>query len=65
MSETRKITVEKDNPIWQEYDREVRVELWHNQHQVTALRLSHEEAWNLRYALARFLETTPAPREEA
>lgn len=55
MSEPRKITVERDNPIWQEYDREVRIELWHNQNQTTSLRLSPEEATYLHAALAKYL----------
>lgn len=58
----RKITVQQDNPVWQEYDRDVLIELWHNKHQTTVLRLSRDEAWNLRYALARFLEPGPAPK---
>jgi len=46
-NETRKITVSKENPRFQEYDREVTVELWHNQHQTSVLRLSPVEARNL------------------
>lgn len=55
MSEQRKITVERDNPIWQEYDREVKVELWHNRNQVTSLRLSPGEAKTLLDALNAYL----------
>lgn len=54
-SETRKIGVTQDNPIWQEYDREILVELWHNERQTTSLRLSREEAENLRDALENYL----------
>ena len=53
-SEKRKITVQQDNPVWQEYDREVLVELWHNNHQTTALRLSRDEALDLSEALMAF-----------
>lgn len=56
MSEQRKITVERDNPIWQEYDREVRIELWHNRHQVTSLQLSPKEAEALLAALQAYIE---------
>ena len=67
MSEQRKITVEQDNPAWQEYDREVRIELWHNRHQTSALRLSRDEALNLWDKLAQFLdaplEATNRPQE--
>lgn len=55
MSEPRKITVAQDGPIWQEYDREVCIELWHNSQQTTTLRLSREEAQNLQEALTNFL----------
>jgi hypothetical protein len=58
MSEQRKITVEKDNPIWQEYDREVRIELWHNRNQVTPMRLSPAEAMTLLTKLQAFLKDT-------
>ena len=58
MNEQRKITVERDNPVWQEYDREVKVELWHNPNQTTSLRLSREEALSLRDALTSFLQET-------
>jgi len=65
MSEQRKITVERDNPVWQEYDREVKVELWHNPNQTTSLRLSREEAWNLRDELAEFLACPVQKPQEA
>lgn len=55
MSTPRDITVKRENPIWQEYDRVVAVELWHNAHQTTNLRLSLEEARNLQKALEHFL----------
>jgi hypothetical protein len=58
MSEQRNITVERDNPIWQEYDREVKIELWHNPNQVTSLRLSPEEAGTLLVELRAYLEAT-------
>jgi len=54
MTETRKITVKKENPLWQEYDREVAIELWHNDHQTTVFRLSPEEVRNLQAALAEY-----------
>jgi len=57
MSETRQITVKQENPVWQEYDREVAIELWHNEHQTTVLRLSPEEVRNLQAALAEFEAT--------
>lgn len=56
MSEQRKITVEKDNPVWQEYDREVRIELWHNRNEVTPMRLSPDEARTLFTKLQNFLK---------
>lgn len=54
MSNPRKITVEREDPRWQEYDREVCIQLWSNQHQSTAFRLSREEFRNLRSALDEF-----------
>jgi len=57
MSETRQITVKQEFPVWQEYDREVAIELWHNEHQTTVLRLSPEEVRNLQAALAEFEAT--------
>ena len=56
MSEQRKITVERDNPAWQEYDREVRIELWHNRNQVTPMHLSPDEAMTLLAALQTYLK---------
>ena len=56
MSEQRKITVERNNPIWQEYYREVQIELWHNAYQTTALLLSPDEARGLLRDLATFLD---------
>jgi len=56
MSDQRKITVGRDNPIWQEYDREVKIELWHNPNQVTSLRLSPNEAKTLLAALHAYLD---------
>ena len=66
MTEQRKITVERENTIWQEHDREVKVELWHNPNQTTSLRLSRAEARELLNGLAEFLyvrsdEPTVAP----
>lgn len=54
-NEPRKITVQRENPIWQEYDREVKVEIWHNRHQTTAICLSPEEATILHAALTAHL----------
>lgn len=55
MSEQRKITVQQNNPAWQEYDREVLIELWHNAYETMSLELSHEEARTLLEWLAHFL----------
>lgn len=55
MSERRKITVGQDNPIYQEYDREVLVELWSNPNQTVPMRLSREEAQDLQEQLTNFL----------
>jgi hypothetical protein len=55
-SEQRDITVKRENTLWQEYDREVAVELWHNQHQTTVLRLSPAEAATLRDKLVEHLK---------
>jgi hypothetical protein len=56
MSESRKIIVQKDNPIWQEYDREIAVELWHNASQCTVLRISPDEARDLHHQLDDYLK---------
>lgn len=61
MTEQRKITVGRDNPVWQEYDREVKVELWHNPNQTTSLRLSRAEARDLLNGLAEFLYVRETP----
>jgi hypothetical protein len=58
MSQHRKITVGKDNPAWQEYDREVLAEVWHNAYETSALRLTHEEARTLHVLLGAYLEAT-------
>ena len=55
---SREITVEQENPMWLEYDREIVVELCHNDHQSTSLKLSRKEARELRDELAYFLERT-------
>ena len=51
MTEPRTITVGPVNPTWQEYDREVLIELWHNATQSNAFHLSREEARRLCKAL--------------
>lgn len=56
MSKQRKITVTLDNPIWQEDDREVKVELWYNPNQTSGLRLSPDEAKALLSALTAYFE---------
>lgn len=58
MSEQRKIQVKRENPVWQEYDREVVVELWHNRNQSSLLRLSRVEARDLLAQLHQHLEDT-------
>ena len=64
-NEPRKITVQRENPIWQEYDREVCVELWNNPNQTTVFRLSREEAWSLRDELGEFLCLPLTTKEDA
>lgn len=55
MRARRKIEVKPDNPVWQEYDREVAVELWHNPNQSSLLRLSRVEAQDLLKQLTAYL----------
>lgn len=54
--ETRKITVERENPVYQEWDREVAIQIWHNPNQVIGLRLSPAEAASLRDKLIEYLD---------
>lgn len=56
MPAPRKIAVDLEKSAWLEYNREVVVELCHNNHQSTSLKLSREEAWQLLGELAYFLE---------
>jgi len=56
MSEKRRIEVGEEDGRWLEYDRDFRVELYHNDHQTTILRLNRGEAEDLYEKLTNELE---------
>lgn len=55
MSRPRRIVVAQEDPRWQEADRDVHIEVWHNRYQPTVIPLTRDEARRLKDLLENFL----------